>query len=937
MKYIQKQFLILLALLPAGVFAQSGPQWPVVKPTMKPWTRWWWQGSAVEQSELKKSLEAYAQAGLGGVEVTPIYGVRGAERRNLTYLSPRWVDAFTYTLNEAKRLGIGVDLANASGWPFGGPWVTDESASKSLRMESYEVTGGRVVNLKVSCEQAPRVRFQGSKTIRPDELKYPLQANGDLQEIAFDQVRFAKTLPLVTLMAYRAEGGQYSGAVDLTSLVKDGQLTWKAPKGNWLLCAIFKGDHGKMVERAAPGGEGFVIDHFSADALHQYLQKFDDAFRGRDLSYLRYYFNDSYEVDDAEGESDYTDRIFDHFYHLNHYRLQDCLPALMGKDTEERNMRVLYDYRMTIDSLLVNVYTKGWQGWAARQGKGIRNQGHGSPANILDIYAASDVPEIEGSDIIALKTAPSAAHVMGKPLVSSESATWANEHFMTSLEEVKNILDGFWLAGVNHVFYHGTAYSPSDAKWPGWLFYAAVHFQPTNSWWDDFSTLNRYAARVQSFMQQGRPSGDILLYYSLGDYQSKPDRKMLRHFHGVEMPEVHDCAQKLYDSGFDWDLFTDRQLQTFGFNGGVTTPGGRYRVIVIPAAKLMPIATLKRLMALAADGATVIFDKHLPTDVPGLAGLEAARREMQTLLGGLSFRNGVASCGRGRIVCATDLAAALREAGVSQEPMFAEGLRCIRRQNAEGGYSYFIKNPTDRIYSGQVALGTSFSTAAVFNPMDGRKGLARVTDNRVFLSLQPGEALIVQTSTGEMSGEPYAFYMPAGEPQQLQGRWKIEFVKGGPVLPKAHETTDLRSWTVFDADAAAFSGTARYAVTLPKLKQKAPMWRLSLGEVHETARVYVGTTFVGTLLGAPYQLDIPSSLLKKGTPLIIEVTNLMANRISDMDRKGEPYRIFYNTNFPARKAENRRSDNLFTAKAWSPQPSGLIGPVVLQPLQPLAD
>ena len=73
------------------------------------------------------------------------------------------------------------------------------------------------------------------------------------------------------------------------------------------------------------------------------------------------------------------------------------------------------------------------------------------------------------------------------------------------------------------------------------------------------------------------------------------------------------------------------------------------------------------------------------------------------------------------------------------------------------------------------------------------------------------------------------------------------------------------------------------------------------------------------------------------TPLIIEVTNLMANRISDMDRKGEPYRIFYNTNVPARKAENRGSDNLFTAKAWSPQPSGLIGPVVLQPLQPLVD
>lgn len=932
MKHFLKYTFILAALLPLGAFAQSGPQWPAVKSEMKPWTRWWWQGSAVELPELRKSLEAYGQAGLGGVEVTPIYGVHGAESKNLTYLSPRWVDAFTYTLDEAKRLGMGVDLANASGWPFGGPWVDENSAAKSIRLQSYEVTGGRKVSLAINCRQDARVRFQGGRTIRPDELKYPLQANGDLQEVAFDQVRFPKELPLVTLMGYRTDGGQYSDAVDLTALVKDGQLTWKAPKGNWLLCALFKGDHGKMVERAAPGGEGFVIDHFSADALHQYLRKFDDAFRGRDLSHLRYYFNDSYEVDDAEGESDFTDRIFDHFYHLNHYRLQDVLPALMGKDTEERNMRVLYDYRMTVDSLLVNVYTRGWQGWAARQGKGIRNQGHGSPANILDIYAASDVPEIEGSDYVALKTAPSAAHVMGKPLVSSESATWANEHFLTRLDEVKNILDGFWLAGVNHVFYHGTAYSPSSAKWPGWLFYAAVHFQPSNSWWDDFAALNHYAARVQSFMQQGRSVNDILLYYSLADYQSKPDRKMLRHFHGVEMPEVHDCAQLLTDQGFTWDLFTDRQLQTFGFDKGIRTPGGNYRVIVVPESKLMPIATLRRLFALASQGATVIFCRQMPADVPGLADLTAARKQMQSMLAQLSFRDGVAVCGQGRIVCTGDLASALHAAGVGQESMYAEGLHCVRRLNADGGYSYFIKNPTNRVWTGQAPLNATFTAAAIFNPMTGRKGLARVADNRVFLALQPGEALIVQTYTGAMTGEPYAFYTPTGEKQQLYGRWKIEFVKGGPVLPQPKEVTDLQSWTTYGADEAAFSGTARYSISLPKLKQKARMWRLTLTDVHETARVYVGTTCVGTLLGAPYELDIPAELLKKGSLLSIEVSNLMANRISDMDRKGEPYRIFYNTNFPARKAENRGSDNLFTAKAWQPQPSGLTGPVFLQPL-----
>ncbi|MBF4212310.1 glycosyl hydrolase family 2, partial [Pseudomonas donghuensis] len=85
----------------------------------------------------------------------------------------------------------------------------------------------------------------------------------------------------------------------------------------------------------------------------------------------------------------------------------------------------------------------------------VRNQAHGSPANLLDLYATVDIPEIEGfglsdfgikglrrdpdftrpnfSDISMLKYASSAAHVMGKPFTSSETFTWLTEHFRTSL------------------------------------------------------------------------------------------------------------------------------------------------------------------------------------------------------------------------------------------------------------------------------------------------------------------------------------------------------------------------------------------------------------------------------------------------------------------------------------------------------------------------
>ena len=73
---------------------------------------------------------------------------------------------------------------------------------------------------------------------------------------------------------------------------------------------------------------------------------------------------------------------------------------------------------------------------------------------------------------------------------SSESATWLRDHWKESLAYVKPELDRILADGINHIFYHGTVFSPQDAAWPGWLFYASTQFQPNNTWWDDFGALN---------------------------------------------------------------------------------------------------------------------------------------------------------------------------------------------------------------------------------------------------------------------------------------------------------------------------------------------------------------------------------------------------------------------------------------------------------------
>jgi len=73
--------------------------------------------------------------------------------------------------------------------------------------------------------------------------------------------------------------------------------------------------------------------------------------------------------------------------------------------------------------------------------------------------------------------------------------------------------------------------------------------------------------------------------------------------------------------------------------------------------------------------------------------------------------------------------------------------------------------------------------------------------------------------------------------------------------------------------------------------------------------------------------------LKQKNTLEISVTNLMANRIADMDRRGVAWKRFYNVNMSARKRENLGEDGVFTAAKWEPMESGLIGPVTITPLE----
>jgi hypothetical protein len=129
------------------------------------------------------------------------------------------------------------------------------------------------------------------------------------------------------------------------------------------------------------------------------------------------------------------------------------------------------------------------------------------------------------------------------------------------------------------------------------------------------------------------------------------------------------------------------------------------------------------------------------------------------------------------------------------------------------------------------------------------------------------------------------------------------------------------------SEAKRFGGTARYRIEFDAPTTKADDWLLNLGDVRESARVRVNGKDVTTAWSLPFQVRIGEHLKPGRNVLELDVTNLAANRIRDLDQRKVPWKIMREINFVN---INYRP---FDASAWEVTPSGLLGPITLTPLR----
>lgn len=877
--------LFFLAIFVIDAFpAESPAEWPDLSSLHKPWTRWWWHGNAVDSLEIQRHLIEFSRVGIGGVEVTSIYGVHGQEHNVIPYLSDRYLAVLDYTAQQAQNLGLGVDIPPGSGWRCGGFDLSLENADARVVIEKDTVAAGETYH-KV-CKKMPHALTAFSENKKK---------------------------------------------LDLTPFIVDSAVTWQPESGSWIVYDVSQKWTGAKVKRAAPGGEGYSFNPYSITSTEQMLRPFTAAFEKIDRKNIRCIFHDSFEY-----SGDWTEDFFSEFANRRGYDLRDYLPELTGIGDMEIIRRVKCDYRETISDLVRLEFLLPLQDWAHARGWLLRNQSHGSPAHLLDLYGAVDIPETEifrfDHDPRVLKFASSAANVMGKPLVSAESFTWQDEHFTVTLDTMKRSADLLFASGINHLFFHGTAYSPQQAEWPGWLFYASSQINPQNTIWTDLPAFNSYITHCQSLLQTSSPDNDVLVYWPVYDVWSNPDglnkQLAIHHPQWISENPAGDIAQKLTNLGISYDFVSDNQLKAATVqNEQIAFSQTRYKTVIIPECEFLPVETLKILLELAQSGATIVLEKQWPAKVPGLNAWHMRQKVYaETLVSLHPGENRICQWGNGRIVYSESLQRTFDMLNIKGEPIADVPKFLWLRKKHTSGHLYFLANHSEDKIEKWLTFARPFVSAVIFDPLSGQTGSAQIRgDSLVYLQLDAGQSLFLKTYNDAVSAPDWFYRQASGESRPLSGTWKIDFVSGGPELPPSFTQDQLTSWTREpNPDYARFAGTARYTITFAAPVKKSLYYKLDLGRLAESAHIVLNGQKIGTRFARPYTVNI--ELQPLANELEIYVTNLAANRIRDLDQRGVAWRIFHDINFVNIDYQP------FDASSWPIRESGLLGPVTLTPL-----
>ncbi len=888
----------------------------------RPWVYWFWLNGNITREGITADLEAMNRAGIGGMVIMEVD--QGTPAGPVAFMSDQWRELFKFMIGEAGRLGLEVNMNNDAGWNgSGGPWVPLDKAMQVVVTSETPVTGGK--------------RFE-------DALPQPKTNEGYYRDIAVQALPTPPTDYRIDNFAFKAvatgraaRGGQAPPAnsadylvpgdrvVDLTAKMdKAGRLTWDAPPGKWTVIRFGHTFTGAKSHPAPATGAGPECDKLSKEGIEAQfngmigkLIKDVGPAAGKTLVSTHV---DSWEV----GSQNWTARMREEFRKRRGYDMMRFLPVMTGRpvDSIDVSERFLWDLRQTVSELLAENYIGHLRELAHAGGLRLSMESYTTPANDMEVANYVDEPICEfwwpdgGWVYWSVKAMASAAHGNNRPIVGAEAFTAGKlERWQAHPAVIKAVGDRAFCDGVNRMIVHRFAMQPWLDRRPGMMMGRwGLHYERTQTWWEQATAWHEYLARCQYMLRQGRFVADVM------DLQ--PEEPMSR------------CGQ-LGLSGYDYDAYSPSLFlkDVSVRDGKLTLPHGmQYRLLLLPETRSMTLPMLRKIKGLVEAGAVALGNP--PQRTPGLEGYPKADAELKELAAALWGTDAAVkdrAVGKGRVLRGMKPEEALALLGVGQDFSASRGLRWIHR-SADGMEIYFVACDDDKPVQAVCTFRQSGKSPELWDPETGRIMPVRYYQEKngqtsVPIGFEPsgsvfvifrkepadkarrvvsvkrdGQAIVPAAAAspaidlvGGLAWQPGSYVVetadgksrqfkigPMPPPLAIDGPWLVNFDPnwGGP---KSITMDKLASWSKSAVPGVKYySGTATYdkKITIPReMLGKQRRVYLDLGTVAVMARAELNGKDLGVLWKPPYRVEITGAVQAGENSLVIAVTNLWPNRM----------------------------------------------------------
>ncbi|AET61102.1 glycoside hydrolase family 2 sugar binding protein [Paenibacillus terrae HPL-003] len=858
-----------------------------------------WQHGEEEQV-IRDEMARVHEAGIDAVCVE--------SRPHPDFLGPKWWKDMDIIMEEARNRGMKVWILDDDHFPTGHAGGKVKEAPAELhRMflgERYIDTIGPAQGTSLLLDT---LLMCG---LRPT-ISQPQHASGKNKLVSVTAVRRNPT-----------DGTLLDDCVDITDLVHDGILYWDIPEGYWRVFIISENKDGGSKEQKDylnpldRDSARILLDTVYEAFYERYKADFGQTFIG--------FFSDEPGFYNDEKTFDFNSRPGKQGVPLPWSRempalLEQALGAgyrkllyLLWQDAGEQSKIVRFTYMNIISKLYADNFCGQIGAWC--RARGVEYIGHvlednnvharlgpgaghffrslwGQDMSGLDVVLWQIVP---GFDELSFrqptggetdseffhyglaKLGVSLGHIDPKKLGRTMCEVYGAYGWTEGLKLMKWLTDHMLVRGVNYFVPHAfTQKAFPDPDCPPHMYAGGKNPQ-----YRYYKQLNRYINRISHLISEGRHVATAAVVYHAEAEWS-----------GAAM-YFHKPVKKLMQHQIDCDILPiDALLETATVKGGkLHVHREDYECLIVPYAEALPVAMVQRLVQCAEQGLPVRFVEGLP--VRSSEGIDVSAE-----LSRLAEHRNV------KVIALDKLVQELITAGHFdiRSGQYEPYLRNYHYSHDDLEVFMFFNESPHHTISTKIVLPVQGHVYA-YDAFQNR--LARLDANEeddakaVQLVLHPYESIVLLHGA---IPEGYAVQRPEhpiGSEFELKGEWAVSIAEAEQ-YPHFQEWERLSALTNMSGPDGLprFAGTFRYETEFA-WNESASGALLELGEVYETAEVWLNGEQAGVRICPPYRFEI-HDLIKQGTnKLVIEVTNTLVKEQRD-----------------------------FLSSFAQQEPSGLIGPV----------